>query len=44
MCTTYILAYPISLLLDKLLGVGHSTRFNKDEMKALIEIHEGNLT
>ena len=36
------IAYPISLILDKLLGEHHKTRFNNTDLKALIEFHTYN--
>lgn len=33
------LSYPISIVLDKLLGMHHKTRFQNSDLKALIELH-----
>ena len=35
----WIIAYPISLILDRMLGEEHKGRYNKAEFKALINLH-----
>ncbi len=36
------ISYPIALLLDKILGEHHKSRFNNNNLKALIELHTYN--
>eukprot|EP01029_Cantina_marsupialis_P015053 TRINITY_DN329_c1_g1_i1.p1 TRINITY_DN329_c1_g1~~TRINITY_DN329_c1_g1_i1.p1 ORF type:complete len:491 (-),score=129.51 TRINITY_DN329_c1_g1_i1:265-1737(-) len=38
----FVLAWPISKLLDALLGVDHLGRYNRPELKALIKLHVDN--
>jgi len=40
MILTYIVSFPISLLMDKVIGKQEKTRFNNDELKELIKLHD----
>ena len=43
MIITYIISYPIALLMDKIIGKHEKTRFNNDELKELIKLHDKSL-
>jgi metal transporter CNNM len=42
MWATFLVSFPISKLLDKLLGEKHITRFNNDQLKNLVLLHSAN--
>ena len=43
MIITYIISYPIALLMDKIIGKQEKIRFNNDELKELIKLHDKSL-
>jgi len=43
MIITYIISYPIALLMDKIIGKQEKVRFNNDELKELIKLHDKSL-
>lgn len=42
MYITSPISYPMSLLIDKLLGLHHRARFDNESLKALIQLHTSN--